>query len=178
VNNRCLLASRYTILFLVAVCAFAQGNDQGDRAVLVKLDTPVYPRLAQFARVAGSIIIEVKVLPDGMVSSVRLISGPPLLRDAAIQSAEKSKFECRQCRDSGATVSLAYTFSLREDVDCGIRRVRALKCAYLWKCGGYRRNYVTRPTLVTKTGNQITVVADSVCSETSSGRSSQASLLR
>ena len=47
---------------------------------------PVYPRLARLARVTGTVRVETTVGVDGRVRSAAAISGPPLLRQAAVEA--------------------------------------------------------------------------------------------
>lgn len=164
------------LFVLMAVnCVKGQSDDNSASSeigvALVKLYTPIYPEIARDARVTGDVNIQVEVRSDGSLSSVQVISGPPmngssLLKNAALESAQKSTFECHGCGQEAKTLSLTYTFNLREDIDCGFIRLRASKCLYLWKCG-YRDKYAPRPTTVTPSENHISVVADSVCVESS-----------
>jgi TonB family protein len=49
---------------------------------------PAYPPAASDAHVQGEVKLEAEVDPDGNVASARVISGPPLLRDAAVNAVE------------------------------------------------------------------------------------------
>jgi TonB family protein len=49
---------------------------------------PVYPPLAKEARIQGTVRFEATINPDGSVQSLNLISGPPLLAQAAMQAAQ------------------------------------------------------------------------------------------
>jgi TonB family protein len=53
---------------------------------------PVYPQTARAARIEGSVVVEVTVDEEGNVILARAVSGHPLLRDAAVQSARRWKF--------------------------------------------------------------------------------------
>jgi TonB family protein len=53
---------------------------------------PVYPPLAKAARISGSVVVEVTTDEEGNVSSVRAISGHPLLKDAAVAAARGWRF--------------------------------------------------------------------------------------
>jgi len=79
-----------------------------------------YPRLANFAHVAGEVSLEAKVSADGHVATVKMISGNSLLRDAAKESLEQWRFEpCDQSkRDCRARVT--FTFVLDSTVTCKI----------------------------------------------------------
>jgi protein TonB len=50
---------------------------------------PVYPPLAKQARVQGTVSFEVTIAKDGTVQNIHLISGPPLLVQAAMQAVQQ-----------------------------------------------------------------------------------------
>ena len=51
--------------------------------------TPAYPPLAKQARVTGTVSLAVDIGKDGVVLNVELISGHPLLADAAISAVKQ-----------------------------------------------------------------------------------------
>jgi protein TonB len=53
---------------------------------------PTYPPIARSARVAGTVEVEVVIDEDGNVLSASVISGHPLLRQAAVEAAQQWKF--------------------------------------------------------------------------------------
>jgi TonB family protein len=148
--------------------------------VLVKLLPPTYPPLARVARVSGDVQIQLSIRRDGSVESTNVVSGHPLLKQAALESGQKSTFDCHNCRADGNSYGLTYSFRLRDDsVNCGkmeIDRewhVRSLKCLYLWKCTVLRtfRPIYTGPDFeVSQSQNRVTVIAGPGCIETESSR--------
>lgn len=80
--------------------------------VLTKLSEPVYPRLAQAARIAGDVEIRIRIRPNGTVESAEVVTGHPMLKQAALDSAEQSRFECRLCSEAAAEYSLTYRFMI------------------------------------------------------------------
>jgi TonB family protein len=90
--------------------AGADNASSAPHAVLTKLFPPTYPPLAGQAMIAGDVKLEVSVHPDGNIESVTIISGHPMLVQAALDSAKKSQFECRGC---AANSSLSLTFSFQ-----------------------------------------------------------------
>ena len=50
---------------------------------------PAYPPLAKQARVQGTVTFEVTIGKDGHVNNLHLISGPPLLVQAAMQAVQQ-----------------------------------------------------------------------------------------
>jgi TonB family protein len=135
------------VLFLVAVlllplCPLSITQTVQDQrmpnAVVDHLHLPMYPPLARQARIAGDVLLEVGLRQDGTVASAKVISGHPMLKLAALDSATKSTFVCQGCKDGTTLYSLRYTFGFTigpnaSCVDCG-SYVRARKCLYLWKC--------------------------------------------
>lgn len=54
---------------------------------------PVYPPLAVQARVSGVVIMEAHVGTDGRVRSVRVVSGNPILNDAAMEAVKQRQYQ-------------------------------------------------------------------------------------
>ena len=54
---------------------------------------PVYPEAARRANVAGVVILEVTVAPDGTVSGARILRSIPLLDQAAVEAVRQWRFE-------------------------------------------------------------------------------------
>jgi TonB family protein len=58
----------------------------------VSLPAPSYPELARRMRTAGLVEVEVVVDENGKVISARALTGPPSLRDVAVQAAYQARF--------------------------------------------------------------------------------------
>ena len=58
-------------------------------AKLVSSVDPVYPQMAKTARIQGKVILEAVIGPDGHVNDLALISGHPLLQQAAIEAVRQ-----------------------------------------------------------------------------------------
>ena len=54
---------------------------------------PGYPPMAKVARIGGDVKVEIVVDEEGNIVSARAVSGHPLLKDAAVQAANRWKFE-------------------------------------------------------------------------------------
>jgi TonB family protein len=80
--------------------------------VPIEWPRPVYPQIAQSARVSGDVEVAVDVRPDGSVASARIVSGPPLLTQAALDEARRARFECRGCVEPSTRYSMYVTFRL------------------------------------------------------------------
>ena len=86
---------------------------------LTVLSPPIYPPLAKVARIAGEVNVTVSVRQDGSVESAVVISGHPILKRAALESAQQSHFDCRNCSDVLTSLTIIYTFQLGPTIYCG-----------------------------------------------------------
>jgi TonB family protein len=168
-------------LFAVATNSQAQDTAAGrgpeSGVVLTKLSPPVYPPLARQARITGDVKIQIGIRRDGSVASADVISGPSMLKQAALESAQKSTFECEGwssgvfvvgCRDAVAPFTLIYTFGIRDDgLGCSITRSRAKRCLYLWACGLWHSN--PRKPAVGHSLDHVMILADPTCVDTVTG---------
>jgi TonB family protein len=104
-------------------CAAAQTSAQvvslpQGQIILSELSPPIYPPLARAARVLGDVKIAVVIRQDGAVESAEVVSGHALLKEAALDSARKSKFECHECREVLTSYSILYTFGFTTTQHC------------------------------------------------------------
>ena len=60
---------------------------------LIRQVEPEYPAIAQQAHIRGSVVVEVHVSPTGHVTSTRVISGHPLLIEAAVSAVRQWIYE-------------------------------------------------------------------------------------
>jgi TonB family protein len=102
---------------------------------ITKLAEPSYPPLGLQARIQGEVQIAVGVRRDGTLESASITSGHPVLGRAALESAQKSEYECRSCTEAVTPYSLVYTFRFED-----------------------RTHGQSRPLSVTQVGNHITVI--------------------
>ena len=58
-------------------------------AKLIYGPAPVYPRLAITARSQGIVRLEAVIATDGSIRNLRVVSGPPLLTDAALKAVQQ-----------------------------------------------------------------------------------------
>lgn len=86
--------------------------------VLTKLSPPIYPPLARMASIVGEVKVQVDIRQDGSVASTDLVSGHPMLKQAALESAQKSQFECQGCSQAVTPYLLTYSFEARDDGSC------------------------------------------------------------
>jgi TonB family protein len=107
------------VLLLAASQALGQTETPPQaQVVLSKLSPPTFPALARVARVMGDVEITLQIRQDGTVGSAEIVrSASPLLKDAALDSARQSKFECHDCTLALTPYSIRYTFAYTNQ-DC------------------------------------------------------------
>jgi TonB family protein len=95
------------------VKSLAQSADtpQGE-VVLAKLTEPSYPPLARQTRVIGDVELILEIKADGRIQSAIVVSGHPILKQAALDSAQRSQFECRNCSEGLHELRMQYSFQL------------------------------------------------------------------
>ena len=93
-------------------------NSPQTGVALIKLSTPIYPPVARQAHITGDVDLMLAIRQDGTVESATVVSGPPLLRSAALDSAQRTQFECRRCSEATSSYRLVYTFQIEGDCGC------------------------------------------------------------
>lgn len=89
---------------------------------VVTLPPAQYPPIALAARVAGDVVLNIHLHPDGTLDSVDVISGPPMLHQAALESTHQTQFACAHCQASVNTFQITFRFTLGPTLDCAITR--------------------------------------------------------
>jgi protein TonB len=76
---------------------------------------PAYPQSARDARVGGMVAVAVVVDESGQVESAEAVSGPELLRDAAVEAAREARFSPTRLSGEPVKVSgvITYNFVLQ-----------------------------------------------------------------
>ena len=81
---------------------------------------PAYPPLAKAAHISGAVVVEVTIDELGNVQSARVISGHPLLKDAAVQAAQGWKFQPTSLSGAPVKVIGTITFMFQMDSTPGV----------------------------------------------------------
>jgi TonB family protein len=146
--RRCLLM--VSVIVVALSCAVPKlsaqvasgSNPLKSEAVLSKLFPPVYPRLAQQARIMGDVELTVHARRDGSVESAEVVSGHPMLKQASLDSAQQSQFECRLCGEATTPYSLTYQFRITpRDPYCRGQAIAQNSCQGLSDGGGLVRQH-------------------------------------
>jgi protein TonB len=77
----------------------------------IKRFQPPYPPIARAARASGAVQIQVTISEDGRVIEASVISGHPLLRDAALQAAKQWVFQPTELTGIPVKVQGVLTFN-------------------------------------------------------------------
>jgi TonB family protein len=115
-----LLASIILLSVSISRLPAQQTNDRATQGTVsvAKLAPPVYPPLAKQARIAGDVQLALVVRADGSIEAASVISGHPLLKQAALDSAQHSEFGCRDCDKEPRPFQMIYSFQLGPAVYC------------------------------------------------------------
>jgi periplasmic protein TonB len=88
------------------------GGDVQESKLLLKL-APVYPAIAIQAHAAGPVILETEIDEEGNVASVKIVSGHPLLVNAAAQAVKQWKYSPTLLNGEPQTVLATVTVIFR-----------------------------------------------------------------
>ncbi|MGC9157701.1 MAG: energy transducer TonB, partial [Terracidiphilus sp.] len=75
--------------------------------LLVKRIDPVYPEIAKMARISGTVVIDATISKTGAIENPRVLSGPEMLRTAAIDAVRNWRY--RPYRLNGEPVDVETT---------------------------------------------------------------------
>ncbi len=61
--------------------------------MLIRKTQPLYPSIARSARVQGTVVLQAKISTTGKVTNLQVVSGPPMLRQAAIDAVRTWQYK-------------------------------------------------------------------------------------
>ncbi len=75
---------------------------------------PEYPEEAKAQRLQGAVVLDVQVLADGTVGNIKVLSGNPLLADAAVKAVKQWQYQPRAAEGGadGSQTQVTVKFSL------------------------------------------------------------------
>ncbi|HET8966886.1 MAG TPA: energy transducer TonB [Candidatus Acidoferrum sp.] len=82
-------------------------------AKLLSSVPPVYPHMARTQRVSGDVTIDALIDVNGRVSTMRVISGPALLHDAAMSAVRQWKYQAASLNGVATATHLTVTVQFR-----------------------------------------------------------------
>jgi periplasmic protein TonB len=74
---------------------------------------PVYPQIAQNARIQGEVVLDAVISKTGLIESLQAVSGPELLRRAAIDAVQKAHYQPYRVNGENVQVSTTVTVVFR-----------------------------------------------------------------
>lgn len=107
-----------SVLTIPLICALSLAQSapktEGD-ARPSKLVVPAYPELARIARIEGDMDLTLAIGSGGQVISATIDRGPALLklRQAVLEAARQSRFDCKSCDQRPQSYSLQYHFEIK-----------------------------------------------------------------
>jgi protein TonB len=74
---------------------------------------PVYPAIAQYARVEGTVVIQAIISTDGAVQEAHVVSGKPLLNEAALSAVKQWRYTPTTLNKQPVAVIMTVTVEFR-----------------------------------------------------------------
>jgi protein TonB len=76
---------------------------------------PVYPAIAKAARVQGTVVVEAIISKAGRIESLNVVSGPMMLREAALAAIREARYQPYQLNGQPTDVQTTITVNFRMD---------------------------------------------------------------
>ena len=77
--------------------------------------TPVYPNIAKATRTQGAVVMEAVISRTGTIESLHVVSGPDMLRTAALQAVEHARYKPFLLNNQPVEVQTIITVNFRLD---------------------------------------------------------------
>jgi protein TonB len=74
---------------------------------------PEYPQEARQQRIQGAVVLDVRIGRDGAIQDVKLVSGQPLLANAAIAAVKQWRFKPRMQKGQPVEMQTKVTLNFR-----------------------------------------------------------------
>jgi periplasmic protein TonB len=88
----------------------SSGVSQG---MLIAPIRPVYPMIAKEAGVEGSVVVEAVISRDGRIESLHVVSGPPMLQNAAMDAIRDARYQPYRLNGEPTEVETRITVNFR-----------------------------------------------------------------
>jgi TonB family protein len=126
-KGRNVKTSNVKLLALLLLSATAWSQNQNSPAkipagvepgILIKRVQPIYPPAARAAGIEGVVILQAQISKEGDIANLQLISGHPMLADAAVEAVKQWKYEPYRKNDEPVVVDtqIQVNFSLKNGV--------------------------------------------------------------
>ena len=87
--------------------------------MLVMPIRPIYPAIAKAAGVQGAVVVEAVISKSGRVESLRVVSGPEMLRRAAMDAIQMARYEPFKLNGEPTEVQTTITVNFRMGISGG-----------------------------------------------------------
>jgi len=74
---------------------------------------PVYPVIARAAGVQGTVVVEAVISRSGSIESLRVLSGPPMLQNAAVEAIRAARYQPYRLNGEATAVETTITVNFR-----------------------------------------------------------------
>jgi protein TonB len=74
---------------------------------------PVYPAIARTAGISGSVVVEAAISKTGTIESLHVISGPEMLRSAALEAIRAARYQPFRLNGEPIEVQTTITVNFR-----------------------------------------------------------------
>jgi protein TonB len=90
--------------------SISSGVSQG---MLLAPIRPVYPAIARAAHVSGSVVVEATISQTGVIEGLRVLSGPVMLRSAAIDAIRAARYQPYRLNGKATAVQTTITVNFK-----------------------------------------------------------------
>ena len=79
--------------------------------VLISSVMPIYPSMAKSSGIAGNVVLQASISPAGIVVATKVLSGPPVLRQAAVDAVRRWKYHPAMLNGDPVAVDITVTMA-------------------------------------------------------------------
>jgi periplasmic protein TonB len=83
------------------------------QGMLIAPIRPVYPTIAKAAHVEGAVVVEAIISRTGMIESLHVVSGPPMLQNAALDAIRAARYQPYRLNGEPTEVETRITVNFR-----------------------------------------------------------------
>jgi len=83
------------------------------KPVAISAPSPVYPYAAKQAQIQGDVLIDTQIDERGLVTHMRVVSGPVMLRQAALDALRRWKYHPSELDGKPVAVQMLVTIKFR-----------------------------------------------------------------
>lgn len=88
-------------------------SDGVSAGMLLEPIRPVYPPIARIAGIQGTVVIEAIISKTGRIESLHVLSGPPMLREAAMSAVQAARYQPYRLSGEATEVQTTITVNFR-----------------------------------------------------------------